>query len=407
MIDVKEEQIRLLAKQLKIPTFAEYKNVLSDCAPDMDFSDLLLTLMASETAARQENQTRRRLKAAGFPVQKSLDDFDTSQLNPSVSPVFLNELASCQFIEQKKNIVMIGNPGRGKTHIAIALGIKACLQGYHVLFKNASTLSTELISRRSAKTAQDRRIAHTSQNPTLLAGIVYCAHCGAKMSGFMHTDRYKLADGSIREKVQPKYNCFQRGQRNKGGRDCDGQALYLAERVDAIVLKIVEEVFEQIRDTPYSQVAENRIRQESNLQKTKRAAAEKKIKAAQHALERFEGEILKCLDGTSNFTEDMIAKQIRRYQQELDDAKAEYAELQNARLNEAAEIRKLRTYYDDFKGWAEEFDTAPLEMKRMILSHLIDRVEVGRKYQVIVKFNMKYRQFLECTAETYNTEIGA
>ena len=267
--------------------------------------------------------------------------------------------------------------------------------------------ANDIISRRSAKTAQDRRIAHTSQNPTLLAGIVYCAHCGAKMSGFMHTDRYKLADGSIREKVQPKYNCFQRGQRNKGGRDCDGQALYLAERVDAIVLKIVEEVFEQIRDTPYSQVAENRIRQESNLQKTKRAAAEKKIKAAQHALERFEGEILKCLDGTSNFTEDMIAKQIRRYQQELDDAKAEYAELRNARLNEAAEIRKLRTYYDDFRGWAEEFDTAPLEMKRMILSHLIDRVEVGRKYQVIVKFNMKYRQFLECTAETYNTEIGA
>ena len=106
-------------------------------------------------------------------------------------------------------------------------------------------------------------------------------------------------------------------------------------------------------------------------------------------------------------SEDAAPTQIRRYQQELDDAKAEYAELQNARLNEAAEIRKLRTYYDDFKGWAEEFDTAPLEMKRMILSYLIDRVEVGRKYQVIVKFNMKYRQFLECTAETYNTEIGA
>ena len=106
-------------------------------------------------------------------------------------------------------------------------------------------------------------------------------------------------------------------------------------------------------------------------------------------------------------SEDAAPTQIRRYQQELDDAKAEYAELRNARLNEAAEIRKLRTYYDDFRGWAEEFDAAPLEMKRMILSHLIDRVEVGRKYQVIVKFNMKYRQFLECTAETYNTEIGA
>ena len=99
--------------------------------------------------------------------------------------------------------------------------------------------ANDIINRRKAKSEQERKIAHTSQNPTLLAGIVYCAHCGAKMSGFMHTDRYKLADGSIREKVQPKYNCFQRGQKNKGGRDCDGQALYLAERVDAIVLQAV------------------------------------------------------------------------------------------------------------------------------------------------------------------------
>ena len=63
--------------------------------------------------------------------------------------------------------------------------------------------ANDIINRRKAKSEQERKIAHTSQNPTLLAGIVYCAHCGAKMSGFMHTDRYKLADGSIREKVQP------------------------------------------------------------------------------------------------------------------------------------------------------------------------------------------------------------
>ena len=268
--------------------------------------------------------------------------------------------------------------------------------------------ANDIISRRSAKTAQDRRIAHTSQNPTLLAGIVYCAHCGAKMSGFMHKDRYKLADGTIREKVQPKYNCFQRAQRNKGGRDCDGQSLYLAETVDVIVLEVVRKVFAQIKDTPYSRVTEQRIRQESNLQKVKRAAVEKKMRSAQHALERFESEILKCLDGTSCFTEDMIAKQIRKSQKDLDDAKAEFAELQKERINEAAEIRKLRSYYDDFRGWADEFDSAPLEIKRTILSQLIDRVEVGRKYAVTIKFNMSYQQFLECdkTIEP-NQEIGA
>ena len=148
MIDTRGEQIRLYARQLKIPTFANYQDVLRQSKTNADFSDLLLDLMMAEAASRQENQTRRRLKAAGFPLQKTLDEFDMSQLNPSVSPVFLQELASCKFIEERQNIVMIGNPGRGKTHIAIALGIKACLQGYRVLFKNASTLSTELTEAR-------------------------------------------------------------------------------------------------------------------------------------------------------------------------------------------------------------------------------------------------------------------
>ena len=277
-----------------------------------------------------------------------------------------------------------------------------------IIDKDTFDRANDIISRRSTKIKQEKQISHTCQNPTLLAGIVYCAHCGAKMSGFMHKDRYKLADGTIREKVQPKYNCFQRAQKNKGGRDCDGQSLYLAETVDAIVLEVVRKVFAQIKDTPYSRVAEQRIRQESNLQKVKRAAIEKKMRSAQHALERFEGEILKCLDGTSCFTEDMIAKQIRKSQKDLDDAKAEFAELQKERINEAAEIRKLRSYYDDFRGWADEFDSAPLEIKRTILSQLIDRVEVGRKYAVTIKFNMSYQQFLKCdnTIEP-RQEIGA
>lgn len=150
MINTVEEQIRLYARQLKIPTFGDYAEVLRHCTPETDFSGFLLELMAVETESRQQNQTRRRLKAAGFPFEKTLDDFDMMQLNPSVSPVFIHELASCKFIDEYRNIIMIGNPGRGKTHIAIALGIKACLQGYRVLFRNASSLSTELTEARDS-----------------------------------------------------------------------------------------------------------------------------------------------------------------------------------------------------------------------------------------------------------------
>ena len=71
---------------------------------------------------------------------------DTSNASTQmlISALFLQKLATCQFVENQQNVIMIGNPGRGKTHLAIALGQKACTQGYNVLFKNAATLSTEL-----------------------------------------------------------------------------------------------------------------------------------------------------------------------------------------------------------------------------------------------------------------------
>ena len=108
--------------------------------------------------------------------------------------------------------------------------------------------ANEMIGKRSRKAQKDKKAAQKSGNPTLLAGIVVCAHCGAKMSAFLHTDRYKLADGSIREKVQAKYNCYQRGQHL---RECDGQALYLAERVDRIVVAYADELFRKIKSEPY------------------------------------------------------------------------------------------------------------------------------------------------------------
>ncbi|NMB04421.1 MAG: ATP-binding protein [Tissierellia bacterium] len=139
------DQIRLYARHLRIPTFAEYQDILRRMKPDDTFDELLLECMKAESIQRQENQNRRRLKAAAFPYHKVLDDLDVTRYAGSISALFLNELASCQFITDKKNIVMIGNPGRGKTHLAIALGLKACALGFDVLFKNAAALSTELM----------------------------------------------------------------------------------------------------------------------------------------------------------------------------------------------------------------------------------------------------------------------
>ena len=134
----------MLSKQLKVPTFVNYTELLRQTDPDSDFGELLLALMKAEYEQRQENQNFRRLKQAGFPFTKTLDELDITRYSGQISEIFVNELASCKFIKEHRNITMLGNPGRGKTHMAIGLGLKACSLGMSVLFKNAASLSTEL-----------------------------------------------------------------------------------------------------------------------------------------------------------------------------------------------------------------------------------------------------------------------
>lgn len=143
-----DEKIRVLARQLKIPTFTNYNEIVRQADPNGSFSDILLMLMKAEYEQRQINQNQRRLKQAGFPFTKTLEEMDLSRYKGDITRPFVNELASCQFIQEHRNITMFGNPGRGKTHMAIGLGLKACSQGMRVIFKNAASLSTELTEAR-------------------------------------------------------------------------------------------------------------------------------------------------------------------------------------------------------------------------------------------------------------------
>ena len=212
--------------------------------------------------------------------------------------------------------------------------------------------ANEVIDCRSKKLAQEKNIAAKTNNPTLLAGIVVCAHCGAKMSAFLHTDRYKLADGTIREKVQAKYNCYQRGQKLRA---CDGQSLYLAERWMPLCWKSYTTFSaESNRSRMTGALSRSCVRKTANRKRQKQAA-EKKIEAAQYKQKRYEDEVIRCLDGQSRFSEEMLARLIAEAETEVRQAKEEYAELLRNDTTRAT-IQQIRSYYDEFLGWANEFD---------------------------------------------------
>ena len=141
---LKSQTIELYARQLRTPMFNQYKDVIRQLDSDQGYEDFLITLMKTELDSRHESTRRRKIKAAGFPYLKTIDELDLSKFE-HIDNAYIYELASCDFVASRKNIVMIGNPGTGKTHLSIVLGIKACMQGMNVKFFTAANLSNQLI----------------------------------------------------------------------------------------------------------------------------------------------------------------------------------------------------------------------------------------------------------------------
>lgn len=150
MVSNLAQSIEMYSKHLKTPTFNQYKDVIRQLDKDQGYEDFLLNLLKLEYDARTEKSQQRKVKAAGFPYMKTIDELDTSRFE-HISEPFIKELASCDFIKKRQNIVMIGNPGTGKTHLSIALGIKACMQGINVKFYTAANLANELIEAQEYK----------------------------------------------------------------------------------------------------------------------------------------------------------------------------------------------------------------------------------------------------------------
>lgn len=143
-VNVTGEVIALYCKQLKLPTFNYYEDIIRQLDKDKCYADFLLELLKSESSQRQENNQKRRIKAAKYPYLKTIDEYDLSRLKHVKVP-FIWELAGCDYIDKNQNVIMIGNPGTGKTHLAIGLGMKACINGYSVKFYTAASLATELV----------------------------------------------------------------------------------------------------------------------------------------------------------------------------------------------------------------------------------------------------------------------
>jgi len=126
------------ARILRLPIIAELAEALADQGRDQNwsFEEYLAALLGRQAAAREANGTTTRLRRAHFPRVSTMEDFNWAY-QPTAPRQIIEHLATSTFIPRADNVILLGPPGVGKTHLAIALGIKACQHGHSVAFKTA------------------------------------------------------------------------------------------------------------------------------------------------------------------------------------------------------------------------------------------------------------------------------
>lgn len=151
-----DERIETLTRRLHLPHIRKHYKELRHAAMEekADYLDYLKDLLEKECENREEDAKYRRIKRAAFPQKKYLEDLNREHLPPQAQKN-LTRLETLEFIEEGQNVILSGNPGTGKTHLAIGLGIKACMAGYKVLFTSVPSLIVQLRETRSQRTLRE------------------------------------------------------------------------------------------------------------------------------------------------------------------------------------------------------------------------------------------------------------
>ena len=181
-------------KELRLPTFLrEYRKLAAQCAAEnVDHPDYMLRLSELDLIDRHQRMVQRRIRAARFPAVKSLDTLDFLAI-PSVNKQLVMELAQCEYIEHRENVIAVGNSGTGQTHVPLGLGLAACQKGMSVGFTTAAALVHELMEARD-----DRRLLNLQRQLARLRlliidelGFVPLSTTGAELLFEVFSQRYE------------------------------------------------------------------------------------------------------------------------------------------------------------------------------------------------------------------------
>ena len=138
----------------------------------LQYEEYLLLLLEEEIKRKQDSSVKSKIISAKFPFVKTIEEFDFS-FQPDFKEKEVIRLSGLEFIENKENVIFLGPPGVGKTHLAIGLGIKACIQKYRVIFISASKLLEDLLISSKNGTLVNKLLMYSRFNLLIIDELGY------------------------------------------------------------------------------------------------------------------------------------------------------------------------------------------------------------------------------------------
>jgi DNA invertase Pin-like site-specific DNA recombinase len=226
----------------------------------------------------------------------------------------------------------------------------------------------------------------------LLTGMIFCGHCGSRLHVNAGNKVYtSVIDGEVIKKDYRQYVCY---AKSRDKTRCDGHVTYRAHIIDGVVEDIVCEFFNKLQAIPYSQVIERQYQDRINECEVSLTKA-KSLKAKYTSdLADLKAEVVNAIRGKSKWNAEILNDVIAEAEADLKDADAK-VELHESELADSQRmIAELKQQYDRLLNWASIYADCDVEEKKMILTHIISRVDVRVGFQVEIEFKISIEQFL-------------
>ena len=281
-----------------------------------------------------------------------------------------------------KNILYTGILRSGKSRSEV-------LESIRIIDDGTFQVVQKMLTARSRANEKYRSVPLNTRGMALLSGNIFCGHCGARLCITTSGKGRPKADGT--DTVRVRYVC-QTKTRTHG--DCDGQTGYTVSKLDGIIDSIVRNIFSRVKNIGREDVLNACYYHETSSKRSFVQGLHREVDKVDSELQKLKAEIVKALTGQSAFTPELLSSAIKEQESKCAELRGTLSMAEMELKSSEAQMEKLGQKYETLLAWSAAYENASMSAKKIIVSQMIERVDVYRDYHLKLKLNISVEQFL-------------